>query len=216
MKIPTLLLPLCMSTCLAQRWKIDQNCGNDIQALESAFNQARDLATNAYSVLEEHYGTDAHVQQMVKYILGDDANLQGKVDKVKTLKTNIVQLVYCDGSNYNTRTRDDGMVLHENKPMGGALVDNRDWPSFDACFNKDPQGSNTPVPMAITISSDGEDKKGWDRAVALWSATGANGAPPNRRDFARPRANLPNTINLCKWNIALQRETATGQRLTRT
>lgn len=52
--------------------------------MESAFNQARDLAINAHSVLEEHYGTDVYVQQMVKYILGDDANIQGKVDMVKS------------------------------------------------------------------------------------------------------------------------------------
>lgn len=98
------------------------------------------------------------------------------------------------------------MVLHENKAMGGALLNPDDWPAFDACFNKDPQRSDIAVPMAITVSSDGEDRKGYDRAMALWGATGAKGESPNRREFARPRTTLPNTINLCKWNLDLQRD----------
>ncbi|KAK8040314.1 hypothetical protein PG991_000102 [Apiospora marii] len=117
-----------------------------------------------------------------------------------------MQLVYCDGSNFNTHTRDDGMVLHQNKAMGGALVSPGDWPMFDACFNKDPAHSDKPIPMAITISSDGEDKKAYDRAMAVWGATGAKGDAPDRAQFARPRPNLPNTINLCRWNLALQRD----------
>ncbi|KAK7916909.1 hypothetical protein PG985_010517 [Apiospora marii] len=226
MQLRTLLFSSFMGICLAQRWKIDQSCGEyssqrrvlkATMPLESAFTQARDLATNAYSVLEEHYGADAHVQQMVKYILGDDTDLQEKVDTVKDAfrgvktyepapfswldtfgSTNTDVLVYCDGSNFNTHTRDDGMVLHQNKAMGGALVSPGDWPMFDACFNKDPAHSDKPIPMAITISSDGEDKKAYDRAMAVWGATGAKG----RR--AGPRTVRETATELTEHHQSLQ------------
>lgn len=41
------------------------------------------MAGTAYDVLSNNYGTDAQVQQMVKYILGDGTDIQDKVDKAK-------------------------------------------------------------------------------------------------------------------------------------
>lgn len=116
-------------------------------------------------------------------------------------------MIYCDSSNFVERTREDGVVIRENKPIG-AVLDNRAWPTFSACANSELEldGSGEPIPMAITISSDWEDTKGYERAKALWVGSGGNVDPPNRDEYARPRENKPNTINLCKWNIAQQRD----------
>jgi hypothetical protein len=41
------------------------------------------MAETAWNVLDQHYATDAKVQQMVKYILGDGATLPDKVNQAK-------------------------------------------------------------------------------------------------------------------------------------
>lgn len=41
------------------------------------------MAETAYDVLDQDYDTDEKVQLMVKYILGDDANLPDKIKRAK-------------------------------------------------------------------------------------------------------------------------------------
>jgi hypothetical protein len=55
----------------------------DYNSIEAAVTEGITLAETAYDVLDKNYGTDARVQQMVKYILGDDVSLPDKVNKAK-------------------------------------------------------------------------------------------------------------------------------------
>lgn len=41
------------------------------------------MAEIAYNVLDQNYGTDEKVQQMVKHILGDDSSLPDKINSAK-------------------------------------------------------------------------------------------------------------------------------------
>jgi hypothetical protein len=50
--------------------------------IRGAVKDAITLAETALDVLEHNY-SDEKVQKMVKYILGDDQGLQGKVDRAK-------------------------------------------------------------------------------------------------------------------------------------
>jgi len=59
----------------------------DSRAIEIAVVEGITLAETAYEVLQKNYGTDKKVQQMVKYILGDDASLPGRVKKAKGERT---------------------------------------------------------------------------------------------------------------------------------
>jgi hypothetical protein len=59
---------------------IAQHSAGEIAA---AVKEGITLAATAYDVMENEYGTNAQVQQMIKYILGDDAGLAGKVETAK-------------------------------------------------------------------------------------------------------------------------------------
>ncbi|KAB5539435.1 hypothetical protein GE09DRAFT_1290537, partial [Coniochaeta sp. 2T2.1] len=74
-----------LGICIAQRWNFDKGCDRfNKDQIQGAVIEAITLSGTALDVLNNNFG-DEKVQKMVKYILGDDQNLQVKVDKAKEL-----------------------------------------------------------------------------------------------------------------------------------
>ncbi|KAK8023892.1 hypothetical protein PG993_011958 [Apiospora rasikravindrae] len=211
-----LLLP---GICLANRWKLDGSCsqyGNE--AIETAFEQAIELAENALDVLEHLYGPEQRIQKMVKHILGDDGDLSDKVEMAKNVFRDVSRyektpypflgppfwentdvVIYCDSSNYEEVTSSSGNQVHRNKAIG-AIVSQPNWHNFELCYAPNPEAGS--LPMSITTPSDWFDAKGYIDATDLWARTGGVGEPPKKRDFARTRDNKPNTMDMCTWFLA--------------
>lgn len=118
-----------LNTCLAQRWRLYGCCKCEyltlmscsvltgrrfslaqyITAIEAAVAEGITMAETAYDVLENNYSTDKKVQQMVKYILGDDAGLPPSVDKAKCESSCVpvrrLTLEFCVETNSFVRSR---------------------------------------------------------------------------------------------------------------
>ncbi|KAK8877640.1 hypothetical protein PGQ11_002586 [Apiospora arundinis] len=167
--------------------------------------------------MQDHYDTDVHVQQMVKHILGDNSNLQAKIDVVQSVFSKVSQFdktsfpflgppvqnnqdvfIFCDGSNYEPVTTVTGTQVRRNKVIG-AIVANDHWENIKSCYDSQPSTGKTA--MALTTRSDWWDQRGYEDEENIWEQRGRIDESPKREDFIRTRDLMPNTMDLCKWYL---------------
>ncbi|KAK8098989.1 uncharacterized protein PG998_012230 [Apiospora kogelbergensis] len=118
-------------------------------------------------------------------------------------QTNEDLIIFCDGSNYEVVTTATGSQTHRNKVIT-SIVGSEHWVNFASCHASTPTGGQ--APMAITMSSDWLDLRGYTDERNIWRQMGSVGEPPDQKDFRRPRGGTPNTMDLCVWYLLEKQE----------
>ncbi|KAK4113246.1 hypothetical protein N656DRAFT_778772 [Canariomyces notabilis] len=215
MKLNRFVILSLVDICMAQRWKLDRGCDHwgaaNKEKLKVAFREAVTMAGTALDVLNKNPG-DQKVQKMVKHIFGDDEKLVKEAKEIlggvkkyddqpnpyfdAPFWRNTDLIVYCDPSNYEEHPdKSTHKLFNLDLPKGSPHKK-----QHDVCFAANPQRDGNLV-MAITLRSEGVDRKKYNAAIDEWKKKGSKGTAPDERAYIVSREDIPNTMDLCTWYL---------------